>query len=213
MASSSITSWQTEGKKVEVVTDFLFLGSKITADSDCSHEIRRWSLLGRETMTNIDNMLKSRDITLLTKGHILKATVFPEVMYNGKSWTITRQNVKELMPLNCGAGEDLRVLWTTRRSKKSILKEINPEYSLEGLMLKLKLQYFGYLMQRDNSLEKTRMLWKTEGKKRTGWQKMRWFDSITDLMDMKLSELQDIMEDRGACMLQSMGSQRVDLSH
>ena len=106
--------------------------------------------------------------------------------------------IKELMLLDCGAGEDLRVLWRTRRSNKLILKEINPEYSLEGLMLKLKLQYFGYLMQRDDSLEKTLMLWKTEGKKRRGWQKMRWFDSITDLMDMKLSELQEIMEDRGA---------------
>ena len=135
---------------METVTDFIFLGSKITADGDCSHEIKRCLLHGRKAITNLGSVLKSRDITLPTKVHIVKAVVFPVVMYGCESWTWRRLSTEELMLSNCGAGEDsLRVPWTARRSNQSILKEINPEYSLEGLMLKLKLQYFGHLMQKD----------------------------------------------------------------
>jgi len=142
---------------METVTDFLG-GSKITADSDCSHEIKRSLLLGRKAITKLDSILKSGDITLPTKVHLVKALVFPVVMYGCESWTIKKLSVKELMLLNCGVGEDLRVPWTARRSNQSILKEISPEYSLEGLMLKLKPQYFRHLMRRTDSLEKTMML-------------------------------------------------------
>ena len=131
---------------MEIVTDFIFLGSKITADGDCSHEIKRRLLLGRKAMTNLDSVFKSRDITLRTKFHRVKAMVFPVVMYGCERWTIKRSSDEEFMLLNCGVGEDLRVPWTARRVNQSILKEISPECSLEGLMLKLKLQYFGRLM-------------------------------------------------------------------
>ena len=145
MASGSITSWQIDG---ETVSDFTFLGSKITADGDCSHEIKRRLLLGRKVMTNLDSILKSRDITLPTKVHLFKAMVFPVVMYGCESWTIKKAECQRTDAFeNCGVGEDfLRVPWTARRSNKLILKEISPEYSLEGLILKLKLQYFGHLM-------------------------------------------------------------------
>ena len=146
VASVPITSWQTDG---ETVADFTFLGSKITVDGDCSHEIKRCFLLERKAMTNLYSILKSRDITLSTKVCLVKAMVFPLVMYGCKNWTVKKANAKELMLLHCGVGEDLRVPWTAKRSNQSILKEINPEYSLEGLMLKLKLQYFGYLMGRN----------------------------------------------------------------
>ena len=171
MASSPITSWQIDG---ETGTDFILGGSKITADGDCSHEIRRRLLLGRKAMTNLDSILKSRDITLLTKVHLVKAMVFPIVMYGCESWII-----KKVEHLRIDAFELLywkrllRVPWTARRSNQSILKEINPEYSLEGLMLKLKYQYFGHLMQRTDSLEKTLMLRKIEGRRRRGQQRMR----------------------------------------
>ena len=146
MASGHITSWQIDGETMETVTDFYFLGSKITADSDCNHEIKRHLLLGRKAMTNLDSILKSRDITLPTKVCVVKAMVFPVVMYGWESWPI-RSSTEELMFLHYDAGEDsLRVPWAARRSNQSILKEINPEYSLERLMLKLKLQYFGHLM-------------------------------------------------------------------
>ena len=162
MASSPITSWQIEGEKVEAVTDFLFLGSKITADSDCSHEIKRHLLLRRKAMINLESVSKSRVITLPTKVHIVKAMVFPVVMVV-ESWTIkkTEQQRIDIFELWCWR-RLLRVPWTARRSNQSILKEINPEYSLERLML--KLQYFGHLMQRANSLEKNLMLRKTEAK-------------------------------------------------
>ena len=159
-----------------------FFGSKITADGDCSHEIKRPLLLRRKAMTNIVSMLKSKDITLLTNVHLVKAMVFPVVIYGHESWTI-----KKAEHQGTGAFELwcwrrlLRVPWTARRSNQSILKKISPEYSLEGLMLKLKLQYFGHLMQRIDSLEKTLMLRKTEGRKRRGQQRMRWLDGITDL--------------------------------
>ena len=143
MASGPIISWQVDGRKVETVTDFIFLDSKITVDSDCSHKIKRCLLLGRNAMTNLDSVLKSRDITLPTKVHIVKAMVFPMVMYGYESWKMKKAE-QELMLLNCVAEEDsLKIPWAARRSNQSILKEINPEYSLEGLMLNLKLQYFG----------------------------------------------------------------------
>jgi len=164
MASGSITSWQLNGETVETVRDFIFLGSKITADGDCSREIKRRLLLGREVMTNLDSILKSRHITFSTKVHLVKAMVFPVVMYGCESWTI-KLSAKELMLLNCGVGEDSRVPWTAGRSNQSILKEIGPEYSLEGLMLKLKLLYFGHLMRTADSFDKALMLGKTEGRR------------------------------------------------
>ena len=167
MASGPITSWEIDGEIVETVADFIFLGSKINAGGDCSHEIKRHLLLGRKVMTNLGNILKSRDIILSTKLCLVKAMVFPVVMYGCESWTIKKAEHKELMLLNCDVGEDsLRVPWTIRRSTQSILKEISPEYSLEGLMLKLKLQYCGHLMQRADSFEKTLILGKTEGRRR-----------------------------------------------
>ena len=172
MASGPIISPQIDVEKVEAVTDFLFLASKITVDGLCSHEIWRCFLLGRKAMTGLDSVLKSKDIILPKKICMVKAMIFPVVMYGCESWTIKKLNPKELMLLNCGAGEDSWVPWTARRWKQSILREINPEHPLEGLMLKLKFQYFGCLMQRVNSLEKTLMLGKIEGRTRRGWQ--RW---------------------------------------
>ena len=164
MASSPITSWQIDGRKVETVTDFIFLGSKIIMDGDCSHEIKRCLLLGRKAMTNLDSTLKSRDITLLTKGHIVQAMVFPVVMYRCESWPIKKAEHQKTDALELWCWRQLlRVPWTVRRSNQSILKEINPEYSLEGLML--KLQYFGHLMRRANSLKKSLMLGKTQGRR------------------------------------------------
>ena len=159
MVSDPITSWQIDGETMETVTDFIFLGSKIAADGDCSHEIKRCLLLGRKAMTNLDSILKSRDITLPTKVHLVKALVFPVVMYRCESWTIKKAEHRrtDAFELWCWR-RLLRVPWTTRRSNQSILKEISPEYSLERLMLKLKLQYFGHLMLRTDSLEKTLML-------------------------------------------------------
>ena len=165
MTSSPITSWQIDGETVETVTDFIFLGFKITVDSDCTHEIKRRLLLGRKAMTNLDSILKSRDITLLTKVHLVKAMVFSVVMYGCKSWTIKKAEHRrtDASELRCWR-RLLRVPWTARRPNQSILKEINPDYPSEGLML--KLQNFGHLMRRANSLEKILMLGKTEGRKR-----------------------------------------------
>ena len=161
MASSPITAWQIEGGKVEVVTDFLLLGSRITVDSDCSHEIRRKLLLGRKAMTNLDSVLKSRHMTLPTKVHIVKAMVFPVVMYSCEGWTIKKAECQRIDAFKLWCWRRLlKVPWTTQRSNQSILREINPDYSLEGLMLKLKLWYFGHLMRRASSLENTLMLGK-----------------------------------------------------
>ena len=188
MASGPFTSWQIEEEKVEAVTDFLFLGSKITTDGDWSHEIR-WLLLGRKVMKNLDSVLKIRDITLLKKVHIVKAMVFPVVMYSCESWTGKKAECQriDVFELSCWT-RLLNVPWTARRSNQSILREINPEYSLQGLMLKLKLQYFGHLMQTADSLEKPLMLGKIEDSRR-GHQRMRWVHGITDAMDMNSAKL------------------------
>ena len=179
VAPSPITSWQIDGGKVETVTDFIFLGSKITVDGDCNHEIKRCSLLGRKAMTNLDSTLKSRDIPLLTKVHIVQAMVFPIVMYRCESWAIKKAEHQKTDALELWCWRKLqKVPWTVKRSNQSILK---PEYSLEGLMLKMKLPYFGHLMQR---AKKTLMLGKIEGRRRRGRPRMRWLDSITNLMDM-----------------------------
>ena len=175
---------------MKTVRDFIFLGSKITADGDCSHEIKRYLLLGRKVMTNLDRILKSRDITLPTKVCLVKAMVFPVVMYRCESWTIKKAERQRIDAFElCCWRRLLRVPWTARRSNQSILKEISPECSLEGLMLKLKLQYFGHLMWRTDSLEKTLMLGKIEGRRRRGQQSMRWLDGLTDSMDMGLGGL------------------------
>ena len=174
---------------METSTDLILGGSKLTADGDCSHEIKRCLLLGRKTMTNLDSILKSRDITLLTKIHLVKAMVFPVVMYGCESWTIKKAERQiDAFELWCWR-RLLKVPWTARRSNQSILKEISPEYSLEGLMLKLKLQYFGHLMWRTDSLEQTLMLGNIEGRRRRGWQSLRWLDDISDLMDMNVNKL------------------------
>ena len=166
MASSPITLWKIDGETTETVRDFIFLGSKITADGDCSHEIKRRLLLGRKVMTNLDNILKSRDIILPTKVHTVKAMVFTAIMNRCESWTIKKAECQRIEAFKLWCWRRLlRVPWTAR-SGQSILKEISPEYSLEGLMLKLELQYFGHLMQTANSLEKTMMLGKIEGKRR-----------------------------------------------
>ena len=169
MASGIITSWEIDGETVETVSDFIFLGSKITADGDCSHEIKRHLLLGRKAMTNLDSILKSRDITLPIKVHLFNAMVFPVVMYGCEIWTVKKAERQRIDAFELWCWRRLlRVPWTARRSNQSILKEISSEYSFKGLMLKLKLQYFGHLMQRADSLQKTLMLGKTEGKRRRG---------------------------------------------
>ena len=169
MTSGSIISWQIDGETVETVTDFIFLGSKITADGDCSHEIKRFLLLGREVMTNLDSILKRRDITLPTKARLVKATVFPVVVYRYESWTIKKAECQRIDAFELWCWRRLlRVPWAATRYNQSILKEISPEYSLEGLMLKLKLQDFGHLMQRTDSFEKTLTLEKIEGGRRRG---------------------------------------------
>ena len=173
MASGPITSWEIDGDTVETVSDFIFWGSKIIADGDCSHEIKRRLLLGRKVMTNLDRILKSRDITLPTNVCLIKAMVFPVVMYGCESWTVKKAERQRIDAFElCCCRRLLRVPWTARKSNQSILNETSPGCSLEGLMLKLKLQYFGHLMWRVDSLEKTLMLGGIGGRRRSGWQEM-----------------------------------------
>ena len=210
MASGPVTSWQIDGETVETLSDFIVLGSQITADGDCSHEIKRRLLLGRKVMTNLDSIFKSKDITLLTNVPLVKAMVYPVVMYGCESWTVKKAECRRIDAFELWCWKRLlRVPWTSRRSNQSILKEISPGISLEGMMLKLKLQYFGPLVRRVDSLEKTLMLGGIGGQRRRGRQRMSWLAGITDSINVSLNELQELVMEWRPGMLQFMGWQTV----
>jgi len=203
------------GKQWKQCQTFIFLGSKITADGDCSQEMKRHLLLGRKVMTNVDSILKSKDITLSTKVRLVKVMGFPVVMYGCESWTTKKAERWRIDAFELWCWRRLlRVPWTARRSNQSILKEISPGWSLEGLMLKLKVQYFGQLMWRADSLEKTLMLGKIEGRRRRGRQSMRWFDGTTDSMAMNLGKLCGLVMDREAwrVVVHGVAKRRTQLS-
>ncbi|KAF7245050.1 Tissue factor pathway inhibitor [Varanus komodoensis] len=208
MASGPLTSWQIDGEEMEEVTDFIFLGSKITTDGDCSQEIKRRLLLGRKAMANLDSILKSRDIILPTKVRIVKAMVFPVAMYGCESWTIRKAECRRIEGFELWCWRRLlRVPWTARRSNRSVLEEINPDCSLEGQRLKMKLKYFGHLMRRKDSLEKSLMLGTIDGKRRRGRQRMRWLDGVTEAVDFpetrKRTKFKTGIERPSYCLLES----------